>query len=268
MIQLFNVEYRSLMNRRLQMTIAYRTSFGMNLLSSLISIVVMFYLWNSIYLYRNSISSFTWSDMKSYLFVGFISNTFVSVYSEYRITNRILTGDIILDLLKPLDFQISNLAESLGSLVFEGGVSNCIAVLFAAFVIHISWPSHVISWVLFLCSLVCAFLLRFCFQYLTSLFCFWTQNSHGIIWARTAVIQLFSGALIPISFFPNWLHALCIFLPFQGVVYIPATIFIGRQSVETSLLAVTVQFVWVVVLWWLSRRLFNYSVRKITVHGG
>ncbi len=41
---------------------------------------------------------------------------------------------------------------------------------------------------------------------------------------------IFSGALIPLDFFPHWLQVAQFFLPFQYMAYMPAMVFTGQYS--------------------------------------
>ena len=58
-------------------------------------------------------------------------------------------------------------------------------------------------------------------SFLAALLCFWTVNGVGLIWAQTAVVNLLSGALVPLAFFPYWLRAFAAWAPFQGIIATP-----------------------------------------------
>src|SRR5687768_14958078 len=116
-------KYLSLARMTMQQSLAYRGMFLVNMCASIFFIVAMFYLWRAIYAGRQEIAGFTWDEMKAYLLIAFISNTLLSWYSETRISGLILDGQVAMDLLKPLDFQAARLWETLGTSVFEGGVS-------------------------------------------------------------------------------------------------------------------------------------------------
>jgi len=55
--------------------------------------------------------------------------------------------------------------------------------------------------------------------YLFGLLCFYTTASTGVRWARGALTDLFSGALVPITFFTPAMLAVSRVLPFQGIVF-------------------------------------------------
>jgi ABC-2 type transport system permease protein len=73
---------------------------------------------------------------------------------------------------------------------------------------------------------------------------------------------------VPLTFFPDWLETIAQALPFQGIVYIPAAIYLGRVQGEEALRLVSLQLAWVLVLWVAGRLLWRRGIRQVTVHGG
>lgn len=90
----------------------------------------------------------------------------------------------------------------------------------------------------------------------------------GIAWMRAAITNFFSGALVPLAFFPGWLEKLSLLLPFQGIVYIPASIYLGRLEGLQALQSVGLQLLWIIVLWLGARLMWNWAVRQVTINGG
>ena len=83
---------------------------------------------------------------------------------------------------------------------------------------------------------------------LTGITTFFLYNNSGLIRAKRVVIDLFSGLLLPISFFPGWAQNLMKYFPFQGISYIPSMIFTNGFSHQQALMGIWQQCMWVVVL--------------------
>jgi ABC-2 type transport system permease protein len=79
-------------------------------------------------------------------------------------------------------------------------------------------------------SIALAFLMNFYINYMIGLTSFWLVQSNGIRNAFMLVSSIFSGALIPLTFFPEWLQTIQFFLPFQYIAYMPAMVFTGQYS--------------------------------------
>ncbi len=84
---------------------AYRSTFITGMLANFIQAVVLYYVWKSIFTYQDVVNGYTWEIMKQYVFVAFLCNSVFSMGFEMSIAERIVKGDIILDLLKPLSYR-------------------------------------------------------------------------------------------------------------------------------------------------------------------
>ena len=91
---------------------------------------------------------------------------------------------------------------------------------------------------------------------------------NGLRMIFATAIEFFSGAVIPLPFFPERIRALFSLLPFASMQNTPFLVYSG--SIEQSLLvrAVLLQVFWLVVLvaigWWLG----SIAERKVKVLGG
>lgn len=252
----------------MQHTLAYRSTYFISLLGSFIFFFSMLYLWKAIFSRREEISGYSWEQMKVYLFITFLTYSLISWYSETRISRKILSGDVAMDLLKPIDFQKARTAETMGSTLLEGGIAVLLIGMILIFTQGFIMPPSLFSGILFGISLIASLLIKFGIVYMASLICFWTSNGMGIAWTRAAVTNFFSGALVPLTFFPDWLEKVCYMLPFQGIVYIPASIYLGNMNGYEMLQKVGLQTFWVLALWMLGKLMWKWSVRQVTIHGG
>ncbi|WP_058303667.1 ABC transporter permease [Gorillibacterium timonense] len=261
-------KYLSIAGKSVQNTISYRLSYFMNLFAGWIGLFSMYYLWKAIYSGRSELAGFTWEEMKAYLVVTFIANSLLSYYSETRISSKILDGSVAIDLLKPIDFQKARFAETLGSCLIEGAVGAVLVGILGLAVIDVRLSMDWQTGGLLMISLACSLLVKFGIVYLTALLCFWTTGSLGLVWARQAVTNLLSGALVPLAFFPTGLERFALVLPFQSIVHTPASLALGNLSGAAALEMVGLQLFWAIFLWFAGKLLWSRAVRQITIHGG
>ncbi len=258
--------YRSMARMALKSLLAYQTSFLFGMLASAFGVLSMLYLWRSA-LAAGPRQGFDWPQMKAYLLVAFVVGSLVSSYTDYRMANRIQQGDVAMDLVRPVDYQWSRLAESVGFAVYEAGTA-IVVVLAAAAIFGGMSPPDRDTVPLFILSALLVLPLRFGIVYLSGLLVFWTQNYVGVQAARIALITLFSGALVPLAFLPEWMRVIATYLPFVGMASTPALLYTGSLEGSDATTAVLVQAAWAVVLWWLARLMWSAAARKLTVHGG
>jgi ABC-2 type transport system permease protein len=81
-------------------------------------------------------------------------------------------------------------------------------------------------------------------------------------------ISLFSGSVIPLWFFPDWLERFAGYLPFQGIYFVPNAIFVGELSGQALLTALLTQVVWALICYGLLRFVWAKASMKIVVQGG
>ncbi len=246
--------------------VAYQMSFLFGLLATAVSALAMLYLWRSV-LSAGEREGFDWPEMKAYLLVAFVAGSLVSNYVDYRMAGRIQQGDVALDLVRPADYQWSRFAEAAGFASYELVVALAVAVFAAIVFGGVPAPDPGVL-ALFLLSALLVFPLRFSITYMSGLVVFWTRNYVGVQAGRIALVTLFSGALVPLAFFPHSIQELASLLPFAGMASTPALLYIGKLQGSAAVTAVVVQAAWAFGLWWLSRVLWTGASRQLTVHGG
>ena len=78
--------------------------------------------------------------------------------------------------------------------------------------------------VLFILSLLLAFVIALAINLLVGSITFWTTEANHLQNVISHVIRVFSGTMIPISFFPGSLKTLTLFSPFPALGFLPATL--------------------------------------------
>jgi viologen exporter family transport system permease protein len=258
--------YRALARATAKAALTYRFSLLLGLGAVLVQLVALLAVWKVI-LEQSPVEGFTWPQMRAYLLVAFAAGTVVSILGDFRMAFRILDGDVALDLVKPIDYQKARLAESLGGLWIELLLIAVVVGVTLALTGGVDIPPGP-ALALFGLSMLLLVPLKFLIVYVSTLACFWTQNFMGVQWARLAVVNLLSGALIPLVYLPHWLATAAQWSPFAGLTSTPALIFLGRVGGREGLVLVAVQLGWVLVLWFGARLVWRAALRRLTVNGG
>ena len=97
---------------------------------------------------------------------------------------------------------------------------------------------------------------------------FYVTYIWGFILCKWMVINFFSGQLIPIDFFPAALKNALDYLPFSGMSYTPAMIYLGKYSTNQIIFSIGVQVVWIGILYILYKILWAKAMKRVTVLGG
>ena len=253
----------------LQQMIAYRAGFFVGLLGNLFFLLSMFYLWRVLLKNPNFARTlgWDWGQMKAYLLIGFVTGMLVSTFAEWTMADRIRTGDVAIDLTRPIDYQKARFSEALGVVVFELFSGVLVGGLVVLAFGGMKAPT-LSAGLLFAVSVLLVIPLKFGIIYITGLLCFWTTNYLGVSWSRQAVTNIMSGALVPIVLFPGWLQTVAGILPFQAIVWTPGQIYLGRLHGAGALEALAVQAAWGLGLWMVARLAWRGAVRKLVIQGG
>jgi ABC-2 type transport system permease protein len=82
-------------------------------------------------------------------------------------------------------------------------------------------------------------------------------------------VTVFSGALIPLQFFPDAIQKILFWLPFQAIFHTPIMMITRPdQELEVFLPLITVQLGWAMLLFLLARLFYHQAVKVLRIAGG
>lgn len=252
----------------IEMKLAYRIGFLFRWLENMAGILVSIFLWRVLFQQQSVIQGYDWNQMILYALIAAMLNATLSYSTELKLAREVLDGSIASDLTKPVDIQNMCFFQTLGSSVVEGGLAFILISALAFLLADVEMYLEPVRLLLFVISVLLAFLLKFCLAYIGGITCFFTSNGYGVVYLRQVITDIFSGALLPLSLFPGWFQKLSGVLPFQASVYFPTQIFLGRVNGGEIAGSLFIQASWVAVLWIGGRMFFQVAVKKVTIQGG
>jgi ABC-2 type transport system permease protein len=97
---------------------------------------------------------------------------------------------------------------------------------------------------------------------------FWFTRADGVRAVFQVLQAVFSGALIPLVFFPEAVQKVLFFLPFQYMLYVPSMVFTGSYRLGGITMdlgqIVGIQGLAVLVMFGASEALYRASLRRFT----
>jgi ABC-2 type transport system permease protein len=224
-------------------------------------------LWHAVLEHGTTFAGYSWIQLRTFLVLGFLANS-LGNGGAADLQWRIQSGNVVSDLMRPLDFQVARLAECLGTLAVELATALFVVAVSILVFGSLELPDNARTWVLYAVSLASAATIKFSLVYATNLTAFWLTSLRGVVFARLAVANVLSGALVPLTFFPHWLKILAFALPFQGIVFSPTLIFLERVSWRDGIGLIALQLGWTSVMWLGGRRMWGWASRALTIQGG
>lgn len=254
----------------LEKAMAYRVTFFISTLADVVLSLVMLAVWIAVYQKRSTIAGFTYPMMITYLIVSQTINNLYSFRNDASrsVSSQIRKGTIVFDLLRPVDYVHARLFENLGQTLLKVLFCGAFFFGFKLFVPELAWPASAGHFVLFLVSMVCGYFIMFSVCLMSGLTSFWLMNNWGMRNARIAIVNFLSGSLVPLAILPEWMQNILNWLPFKGIVYTPAMIYMGQYAGSELWIQIGLQLFWAIVMWWLTRVLCQSAVKRVSVNGG
>lgn len=250
-------------------SMSFRFHFIFSSFGNLFYIVLIYFLWKAIYASSgNVIKGMTFNDTFLYLALATSIFSLFQTYTEWNISRSIGSGMVVMDFIRPLDYQLYVLANRLGFVLTNLVSISIPAILLIVFVFD---AQIVLGWNLafFGMAIVFAYLVSFTIDFMIGLISFYTESIWGISTTKEVVVLLLSGAVIPLPFFPEVMRKVVEWLPFRAIYHIPLKILIDSSLSGRDLTFLLLsQLGWVIVMVLLSRLFFRIASRVITVNGG
>jgi len=97
---------------------------------------------------------------------------------------------------------------------------------------------------------------------------FWLLDYRGALRIAVALAAFFSGFVIPVRFFPDWLQTLAYATPFPSMLQLPVDVFVGATTGTEVVATLAMQVGWAVVLFAACLAAFSRGTRRLVVQGG
>ena len=250
--------------------LAFRLRYYTGIFTYLINVTVYYFIWSAVYgpAAGQTIAGYDLSQMITYVAVGWIIRSFYWSTIDQEMAYEVIEGKIAMQLIKPVSVQGMWLARSMGESAFRLGMLTAPTALAVALIFPVRGPASLLNALLFVPAVIGSFFLMGAINFLIGTCAIHLKSILALIRAKYWLIELLSGLLIPLTFFPEPLRRVLAWLPFQHIAFTPLEIYLGRDTLTQALVALATQWFWVVSLLWLGNVWWHRSARKVTIHGG
>jgi len=209
----------------------------------------------------NSIGAYVWLSQGLLGSLGVMGPTL-------DIAERIRTGDVAIDFLRPVDIQFCYLATDLGRAGCALALRGLPSIAAGLLTFELTMPHGAAPYLLGALSVVLAVMISFLLLFTVCLAGFWMVETRGIRLLYQIVATFLAGLFVPVHLFPGWLRTVADLTPFPSLLQTPIDVLSGRTTGLDALEMVAVQVVWVAVAILLGRVLLRAGRRKLEVQGG
>jgi ABC-type uncharacterized transport system permease subunit len=247
--------------------LVYRADLVFWMLSIFLQVYLLKMVWRAVYAGRPSIDGLELDRVVAFLTLANLQLFVLSPQLAWFFQGRVREGQVATDLARPLGLIRQLIAYQLGISAAE--LPFVLAALPFAFVVGgLQPPASVSAGVLYLVSLVLAYVILVLISVLLALVSLWTLEITGMTSIYRFVSSFFAGAFIPLWFFPDALRAVANVLPFQTQAFIPLSIYVGQLTGTDALQALGLQLAWVAIFVLLAHLAWQRTLRHVIVQGG
>ena len=192
----------------------------------------------------------------------------VAIFTWNDLALRVRTGDVAVDLARPVDLQMQYLAADLGRAAYVVLPRALPPLLVGALTFGLAMPTTATPYLLGAVSLMLAVTISFNCRFLANLSAFWLVDHRGVVNLYVLVSNLLSGMFAPVTWFPAGLETVARLTPFPSMIQAPADVVTGRLDTAGSLRALGVQVLWLGITLVLARLALVRATRRLVVQGG
>lgn len=272
MTKFFKIYWTFALNQ-MKSNFVYKGRFYLFIIRKFLGMFIYYYLWMAIYASASSsqLGGFSRSEMILYVFMSYTISDIVMIGISSEIGSDVIDGSVAMNLIKPISYRMYLTFKSIGIMIYRMVVPSVFIWIGLEIykVVGLGMAvSSPVTIALSLISIVLSFFIYVFFDYCFGMLAFVTTYIFGMNIIKNAALNLLTGKLIPVSFFPVFVQKVFSFLPFTAMTYVPVMIYLGKYSGAEALRQLFKQAVWVVILYLLGSLLWKRIEKRIVILGG
>ena len=268
--------YISVFSGRLQLVLQYRAAAIAGFVTQCWFGVIRILIFAAFYAGGAAHAPMSLANAITYTWLGQAFLVFLPWNPDPDVADMVRTGAVAYERLRPVDTYAWWYVRALAWSLARVAPRAALMVVFAGVVLPLvglgKWglppPPSLAAAGLFAVSAVGMVLLSAAITQVINIVVVASLTDKGANALAAATVNLFSGMVLPLAFFPDWLRPWLRAQPIAGLVDIPFSIYFGGLSGWSAVGAIALQFGWVAVLVVIGRAWLGRAMRRLVVQGG
>lgn len=248
--------------------LAFRLRYFTGIVTYSLNVTIYYFIWTALFRNGPSMAGYNLPQILTYVSVGWIIRSFYTNTIDHEMAYEVIDGKIAMDLIKPISVPWMWISRAMGESAFRLGLLTVPTALVITFVFPTQAPASRGDFGLFLLATLGSFFLMAAIGFIIGTCAIPLKSILALVRAKQWLIELLSGLLLPISFFPHPIQVAMAWLPFEHIAYTPLQLYLGKLSGTRALHALAAEWLWVAALLVLAHLWWDHSLRRLSIQGG
>lgn len=215
------------------------------------------------------VAGYSGDKIATYVWIGQGLLNVVYLWSWTELSDRIRTGEVVSDLLRPVHPLVSYLAADLGR-AGHAAIFRLLPPLAAgAIFFDLYEPQRWFTIPLFVVSVLFATVSSLALRFLVNATAYWLHDARGPVALLMFAGTMLGGVYFPLRFLPEWLTVtLWVATPFPSLMQTPLDVLVELDPAPVQGGLVVLQAGWAVVLLTISGYVQRRAERRLVAQGG
>ena len=261
--------YKRLLINGFKAKIAFRADYLIDVVFSFCYIALQIFIWRGLYGSSGEARmGIVLGDMVAYTILASITRMLTNANVMLDLNKTVQDGSVSMRLLLPLGFRMYYFLSTLSENLFWSLYRSLPPILVAIGFFGLRFTLDPQRLGLYCLSVMLAFGIHFMYSFIMGMSIVWVRNGFFLDNFDALIFRLFSGAVVPMWFFPGWLNAASEVLPFRYVMFEPISILLGKTPMAQIPGVLGMQALWIAILSGLMSLIWSRGRKHIMIQGG
>jgi viologen exporter family transport system permease protein len=216
-----------------------------------------------------TIAGYSGPQLLSFVWLGQGLIGVVMLWGWQDLAERIRTGDVVMDLLRPQHPVVTYLAQDLGRAAYAVLVRFAPPLVVGVIFFDLWLPQRVSTYLLGTISIALGVVVSFGCRFLVNACSYWLLDNNGPLLVWLLASGVLGGLYFPLRFLPApAMWALWLGTPFPSILQAPLDVLTERDGVPGSWAILGIQVFWAVAVLCACVLVQRRAERKLVVQGG
>lgn len=261
-------KYLKICSNSLQEYFAYRLNFILWRVRVVVSILISFFLWQTIFKSKPLVFGYQEAQMLTYIILITFLNGVVLSTQTFRVAEEINSGSLSNFLIKPFNYFGYVLSRDVSDKI----INTFFSIFEIAFLILLLQPPIFLQtsffwWGLFIFTCILAAFLFFEISMMLSVVGFWSRETWAPRFIFFILVAFLAGTYFPLDIFPKPIYSFLQLIPFTYLIFFPLKIYLGSVEPVFLIKGFVIMLFWIVFLFFILRYFWRRGLKVYTAEG-